>query len=432
MLFIILGFLIVFLSQCTKSVGENKIDATNKVAEGDNKNKGTNPQGENQILKVSVSMKEEEFAILQKQSTQYTEAHPKMVVELTNLPAKDAYAELKKQNQLGDAPDLMLMDNNWVKEFAALGFLHPMDEYFTGEQKSDGIIALMNQVKWNGYLWALPKDVDPYILVWNTKTASENKWDHPPTNSEEWFAWNKAMMHPEEGKYGVYMDPSDPYAFLSFFSSLDDNGSLSKLNDPALIKRFESFYAPQEAVWNTKNLQKNYPSPSPTWDPWALLSKGKMAAMVTTVSEFKLHSNDAITLAALLYKKNSTTTEAVNVGLLKGRSYCISSRSKNSTLAVNWMKEMTSIGTDLVVWNETKLLPSLPTAYFETPILNDTNYKSFVWLIDNGKVLPVESETNQKVSSFQNELQKLWIGEQTMKQFLENSSKLWLPEKSGS
>lgn len=95
------------------------------------------------------------------------------------------------------------------------------------------------------------------------------------------------------------------------------------------------------------------------------------------------------------------------------------------------MKEMTSIGTDLVVWNETKLLPSLPTAYFETPILNDTNYKSFVWLIDNGKVLPVGSETNQKVSSFQNELQKLWIGEQTMKQFLENSSKLWLPEKSG-
>jgi maltose-binding protein MalE len=290
----------------------------------------------------------------------------------------------------------------------------------------------MNQVKWNGYLWAMPKDVDPYIIVWNKETALNNKFEHAPESIDELLAWNKAMMHPEEGKFGIYFDQTDPYAFLSLITTLgDDTGQsfLSKVNDPLTIKTFESFFAPQEEIWNGAHLKQNYPLITPDWDPWDLLRQGKLAAMVTTVSEFKQHGNNNVELAALSLK--TTNSETNNFGLLKGRSYAISSRSKNEVLAINWIKEMTSIGTDLIVWDKAKLLPSSPTAYLTTPISNDAYSNSYIWLISNGKVLPVEPETSKKTNSLINDWNQVRKGKQTMKAFLDNCSKLWIETKSG-
>jgi multiple sugar transport system substrate-binding protein len=421
----------VLLSQCTKSVKEPATTKSVNVKEGVGKGSITNSKRVSQTLKVTVSMQADEFALLQKQSLAYTTSHEDINVELTNVT--DTYTSLKKANQLGDAPDLMLLDNHWVNEFASLGFLHPMDEFFTGEQQSQGITALMNQVKWNGYLWAIPKDVDPYIMVWNRNTALEKKWEHAPESIDELLIWNKTMMHPEEGKYGVYFDPLDSYAFLSLISALggDRSGShsLTKINEPITLKKIESFFVPQEETWNGAFLKQNYPPKSPSWDPWNLLQQGKMAAMVTTVSEFKRRGDNSIALAALSIKAMDSSDKS-NLGLLKGRSYAISSRSKNEVLAINWIKEMTSIGTDLIVWDEAKLLPSLPTAYLTTPISNDVYSDSYIWLINNGRVLPIEPETNKKISSLKAEWNQVWNGQQSMKNFLDHTSKLWMDNKS--
>jgi maltose-binding protein MalE len=431
MLFIILGLSIILLSQCTKSVKEPLKATTDKVLPGVGKGNDTTSIRESQTLKVTVSMQPAEYTLLQKKSAEYTMIHQDINVELNNVV--DAYEELKKANQIGNGPDLMLLDNLWVNEFAALGFLRPMDEFFTGEQQSHGITTLMNQVKWNGYLWAIPKDVDPYVLVWNNNVAKENKWDHAPESVEEWIAWNKTLMHPEEGKYGIYINPADPYALLSVLSTFADNQSqssyLTSLNDPDTIKKIESFFVPQEEIYNSAFLKQNYPSPSSTMDPWLLLKQGKIAAMITTVSDFKLHESSEIALAALS-TKSTDTFETINNGLLKGKSYAISSQSKNEILAINWIKEMTSIGTDLIVWDEAKLLPSIPTAYLVTPISNDSSSNSYIWLINHGKVLPVEPQTNKKISNIKNEWYQVWEGKQTMKAFLESSSKLWVENKT--
>jgi maltose-binding protein MalE len=177
-------------------------------------------------------------------------------------------------------------------------------------------------------------------------------------------------------------------------------------------------------------LKQNYPLITSAWDPWDLLRQGKLAAMVTTVSEFKHHGNSNVDLAALSLK-TAHSSESNNFGLLKGRSYAISSRSKNVGLAINWIKEMTSIGTDLTVWNEAKLLPSSPTAYLTTPISNDAYSNSYIWLISNGKVLPVEPETSKKINSLKNDWNQVREGQQTMKAFLDNCSKLWMETKNG-
>lgn len=148
-------------------------------------------------LRAAVSMKEEEFAVLQKLTSQYMEGHPGVSIKLENIPSRDAFVKLKKQSQLGEAPDIMLLDNAWVNELAALGFLLPVDEYFTTEQQAQMIPLLMNQMKWNGYIWGIPKDVDPYILAWNKKTAVDAKLGEPPTTAAELIAWHKKLLKPE-------------------------------------------------------------------------------------------------------------------------------------------------------------------------------------------------------------------------------------------
>ena len=432
MLFIILGLSIVLLSQCTKSVKEPQKATTDTIITGKGTGKDPASISESEFLKVTVAMQPAEYSVLQKKSAEYMLNHENTHVELNNVIHD--YAELKKENELGNGPDLMLLDNLWVNEFAALGFLRPMDEFFTGEQQSHGITTLMNQVKWNGYLWAIPKDVDPYILVWNKKVANDNKWNHAPETVDEWLNWNKTLMHPEVGKYGIYLDTSDPYALLSLLSTLMDGAKDTSFlaginNDPTLVKKIENFFVPQEEVYNPALLKQNYPALSSAKDPWLMLNQGDMAAMVTTVSEFKLHGNNGNELAAMKLIENDTY-ETINYGLLKGRSYAISSQSKNEILAIDWIKEMTSRNTDLINWDETKLLQSLPTAYLTAPISNDSNSNSYIWLINNGKVLPVEPQINKKLISFENEWNRVWEGKQSMKVFLENNAKLWKETKS--
>lgn len=432
MLFIILGLSIILLSQCTKSVKEPQKAATGTVVTGKGASKDPASISESKSLKVTVAMQPAEYSALQKKSAEYVLNHEDTHVDLNNVI--DGYAELKKANEMGDGPDLMLLDNLWVNEFASLGFLRPMDEFFTGEQQSHGILTLMNQVKWNGYLWAIPKDVDPYILVWNKKAAADNKWNHAPETVEELLAWNKAFMHPELGKYGIYFDTFDPYALLSLLSTLMDNTKNISLfdginNDPTLVKKIENFFVPQEEAYNPAFLKQNYPSHSSLRDPWLMLNRGEIAAMVTTVSEYKLHESNSNELAALKLVENNTF-EAINYGLLKGRSYAISSQSKNAILAIDWIKAMTSSETDLIAWDEAKLLQSLPIAYLTTPISNDSNSSSYTWLINNGKVLPVEPQMNKKIISFKNNWYQVWEGKQSMKVFLENSVQLWKAAKS--
>ncbi|WJH33067.1 extracellular solute-binding protein [Paenibacillus sp. CC-CFT747] len=239
-----------------------------------------------------------EFQVLQEQTAQYMQAHEGTTITLENIPGAEVYAKLKKASQMGEAPDAMLLDNAWIQEFAALGFLKPLDDRLSTEQQSQRIPSMMNQVKWNGYLWGIPRDVDPYVLIWNKKAAAEGKVEHAPLNREEMIQWNKTFLKPEEGRYGIYFDPSDNMALVSMVTSLmsqptETSHPLQKLADPNLLKALQSFLLPQEANWNSKTYSVNYPAPSDTWKPWDLLAEGKITAMITTISEFRQHKGES-------------------------------------------------------------------------------------------------------------------------------------------
>lgn len=420
----IIGLSAIVFSQFLGTAGQGGVNASVGVTGSGDNETGSDSKTGSQVIKASVSMDPKEFELFSRMAKQFSDLHGGIQIQVENVPAKEAYEKWKKAGQIGEAPDLMLLDNNWVHEFAALGFLQPVGDFFSSDQQNGRIGTLMSQVKWNGYIWGVPKDVDPYIIAWNKKTASQYKLEQAPKTPDELILWSRTMLKPEEGKYGIYMEPTDPYSFIALASSLTgawlDPDKTWK--DPAAAeKRLSALLAPQEEAWTGKAYSKNYPLPSPAWSPWEELAKGNIGAMVTTVSEFKQHAKEDLVIASI-----PAYSETEHPVWLKGRSFTISSRTPNAQLLMQWIKEMTVPETEIKTWNQTKILPAQIPSYGLAPLRGDEHIKSYDWLIQQGRVFPPAAEIPKNLNLLSGELQKLWKGETTVKQLVDNIGKGWV------
>jgi maltose-binding protein MalE len=379
--------------------------------------------GEN-TLKVAVSLTPDEFELLKSMSDKYAAEHNSIAISLENMPREEQYGKLKQASTLGEAPDIMLLDNSWVGEFAALGFLHPLDEFVSSDQQAKFLPSAMKLDKWNGYLWGIPKDVDPYILVWNKKLAADNKWDHPPNNKEEMAAWNKALLKPDEGMYGIYFDPHDYMAFVSMYSAVsglpaEEGNPLQKAPDAAVLKLLQAFLVPQEVSWNAKRFAKNYPEDNGKFNPWDLITKGKMAGIVTTVSEYLRHSGGEVAWGALPITGSGKTSGS----WLKARSFCLSSRSANKPAAMDWINRVTASEAQDQAWVKTGKQPALVAGNSSAPLSRDEQYASFASLVREGKVPSFAFDAANRQDIFVREGKKLAAGEIDLKAFADMLAK---------
>ncbi|HEY0827936.1 MAG TPA: extracellular solute-binding protein, partial [Bacilli bacterium] len=193
------------------------------------------PDEEGKVLKVALSMEPGEFSLLQSLTYEFESTHPEIDVELENLPKSGIYRIYKRNAQLGNATDIMLLDNIWINEFAALGYLsHRIDEFFSSELQSQQIEDVMSQVKWNGYIWGVPKDVDPYVMVWNKTRLSEVQLENPPASAKEFISINSLLRDKATNRYGLYLDPTDPYALLSLIWTAG-GGFQNTTNNPVTL-----------------------------------------------------------------------------------------------------------------------------------------------------------------------------------------------------
>jgi ABC-type glycerol-3-phosphate transport system substrate-binding protein len=374
-------------------------------------------------IKVAVSTSEEEFAALQERIQSYRESHPEITVMIDNIPMEESYQRFKRSSQLRAAADIMLMDNSWVNEFAALGYLHAVDEYFTTEQQREQLDSMMSQVKWNGYIWGVPKDVDPYVIVYNAKTLAEKNIDSPPATAKDLLTINQALTN-DQDKYGIYIDPDDPYAFISLFWSLGVNWSKHNptkqtVNDAAAnFKPLEAFLLPKRTSTNSYAQVKN-------GGLWNMLHEGKIAMMVTRASQFNINALDHVAIAPMPPADVDGTEKKGS--WLQGRSYVVSSRSKHPAESYDLIHWMTSLESHLTLWDAGKVMPSLISAVSSEKIKNTPGYDQIIQALEQGRILPPEPYHQVKIAVLRTELSRLWNGENDIKGFLEQIRKARSP-----
>ncbi|WP_193726745.1 ABC transporter substrate-binding protein [Paenibacillus guangzhouensis] len=286
-------------------------------------------------LTVSVSLEPAQFAVLQSMNQRYMQDH-QMVVELSNTYPQDAYHLFAEQSMLGDAADVMLLQSEWVNKFAVSGYLLPVDSYFSGVAASEPLDWLMNQVKWNGYIWGIPKDVDPYILVWNPKLLRELSMDQLPSEREGWINLERYFSKLPNAPYLIAADLNDGYQILS---SLRRLGSLGEISTFLESLRPHIYVAEDSASL------------------WEMMARGELLAMVTTASAWQQHPNTDLSVESVNPARNGKSFWA------RSRSFVVSSKSRLEKEAKDWIQAMTTATAQEEVLHETRMLPALKYMY---------------------------------------------------------------------
>ena len=132
-------------------------------------------------LTFSASALGEEGTIVRRQLARFGDEHPGVRVELRVTPdAADQRHQLYVQwlNARAPDPDVLQLDIIWTAEFAAAGWILPLDGF--APDVADFFPAAIAADRWRGTLYALPWFVDVGLLYWRTDLM-----DAPPGSLTE-------------------------------------------------------------------------------------------------------------------------------------------------------------------------------------------------------------------------------------------------------
>jgi len=171
-------------------------------------------------ITVEVALEEREFYALSNMNDDFAFRHPEIEVELRRIAPEQAYDSYRRLSELEDAADVMLFRNEWVAEFASSGYLLPADAAFVGKALGEQFEALSGPLKWNNYLWGVPRDMDPYVLVWNVDMLHAWLGEDTvlPLTADQWIAASDASAATDigDGVYWLALDALDPLALLAW------------------------------------------------------------------------------------------------------------------------------------------------------------------------------------------------------------------------
>ncbi len=124
------------------------------------------------MLTISGSVLGTEGAVLQRQVARFREAHPGLRIEIRPTPdAADQRHQLYVQwlNAWSPDPDILQLDVVWTAEFAAAGWILPLDDLGMSAAESAAFFpAALQADRWRGRPYAMPWFIDTGMLYWRT------------------------------------------------------------------------------------------------------------------------------------------------------------------------------------------------------------------------------------------------------------------------
>jgi len=200
---------------------------------------------ESAFIRVVLPVDAEELPSFEELNERFHLRHPAFRAELVRLDPEDAPAD--GGDAYGDVlrtGDVLLLPGEAVLSFAVSGRIMPVDDLLVGDAAAQPFEAVMAGVRWNGLVWGVPYDMDPYVLLWNLDVLEElaQAWADPGAADTGvrgfdggqalkigWEAWKKlpeamdglenGVDGAEKGEYLLALNPADPGAWLAWFGA---------------------------------------------------------------------------------------------------------------------------------------------------------------------------------------------------------------------
>jgi ABC-type glycerol-3-phosphate transport system substrate-binding protein len=176
---------------------------------------------------------------------------PNITLTLVDSPFTGFHDKAITLFQAQKLPDVLLVQVDWVAEFADLGMLEPLDSWLAKEPKEyrDNIPSTFQQ-KWQGKQYYLPIESGAVALFYNTEIFKNAGIAGPPKTWDEYVAIAKKVTNPEKKIFAttatLQVEPPTnmtydiyPLILQAGGSLIDEKTNKAVFNSPAGVKAIQ-------------------------------------------------------------------------------------------------------------------------------------------------------------------------------------------------
>ncbi|MBX3084420.1 MAG: sugar ABC transporter substrate-binding protein [Anaerolineae bacterium] len=138
-----------------------------------------------------------EQQIFQTVFDEYQKVNPNVTVEYVNVPPGEFLQKLQTLAAADDLPDVFYMADGWFGSWVSRGLLLPIQDMIPADQLKDVWPAAIARYSYDGTvvgqgtLYALPKDLGPFVMVYNKDLFDAKGVAYPATDGS--WTWDKAL-----------------------------------------------------------------------------------------------------------------------------------------------------------------------------------------------------------------------------------------------
>lgn len=138
-----------------------------------------------------------EQQVFQTLIAKYQENHPGVIVDYILAPPAEFSQKLTTLAAADELPDVFYMGSDWFSAWAPKNIMLPLDEYVKPEDISNIWPQALDRYKFDGKqvgqgkLYALPKDLGPWVMVYNKDLYDKYGLAYPAKDGS--YTWDKAL-----------------------------------------------------------------------------------------------------------------------------------------------------------------------------------------------------------------------------------------------
>lgn len=303
------------------------------------------------------SSKQKVITIGAEKGSSYTVYYEKMAKEFTKetgikvqwieVPHTDVHSKFLTDAMSGSgAIDIYTYDQPWMYEFAKRGFLEPLDNKISPQDKKDFFPAALQTGSYNGKIYGLPFMVHTPVLYYRTDLFKKAGISGPPQTLQEYREDAKKLTDPANGIYGTIIEGKQAIeptthtfdAILQAGGSLLDNKGKVVFDSPAVLDAFNYMLAIQNEDKSSPPGEIGYDNA----DVHNMFVQGKAAMITGWPYVYAMASDKSLSKIVGNFDVAVQPAGKEKATAVWGLGYSVSSHSKNKDAAWEFVKWATS------------------------------------------------------------------------------------------
>ncbi len=349
--------------------------------------------GELELWVYEEFYKDAEQSPLGMATAKFMEENPGVTINITPVPYgsssyRDKYIQAANG---GGGPDMLMSDNIWVPQFAAMDIIIPLTDRM-GAMKDDFFPGTIEAASYNDNIYGMPFAADSMVLFYNKDMFEAAGLDpeKPPVTWEEFRDCAIALRDNGMGGYGLLGGWGGSFEWLPWL--WQNGGTIVGEDGKAAFNSPEGMEA-TEFFLNLITKDGVVPEAALTWKSWDELATGfanqtvGMAQGMAVLREALSRQNADFNwgVAPLPYSKEQANT-------LGGSHWVINKNSENADVAYAWIDYVSAKEQALDICDGYLRISARKDALEQKNAKDDPVTQVFVEALDNSRPRPTIPE----------------------------------------